>query len=196
MLNAHRACWSGKATTTTTQTAVREGIPLQIMGVTCIVTSPANPPTPANFYIPPEGSIEWTNKVFRSNLSYFRIRRELFSDFVALLTVQEGTPVICISDETFLVIRQFLTARNETLDDNKRLSFDRACLDMHHLCINAMRKHGPGPNPAVTPAPSTLPGTPSQPTPAQEVAVGTANPTPISVEINSPRRSGSFLGLS
>lgn len=43
-----------------------------------------------------------------------------------------------ISDETFLVIRYFLTARNDSLDDNKRLSFDKAILDVRHVADHAL----------------------------------------------------------
>lgn len=74
--------------------------------------------------------VSWTQKVLTANLSYFRLRRELFEEFQGLLNPTRNVAVVSMSDEAFLVIRYFLTARNEALDDNKRLSFDKAILQL------------------------------------------------------------------
>lgn len=72
---------------------------------------------------------EWTQKALCANLTYFRVRRQLFEDFLNILQ-PEG---VTIPNEVFIVVRHFLTARNEHLDDNKKLSFDKAVLDLRQL---------------------------------------------------------------
>lgn len=73
-------------------------------------------------------AVVWCQKVLLSNLTYFRLRRELHEEFSRIVNPQHGVPFVSISQESFIVIRYFLTARNDVLDDNKRLSFDKAIL--------------------------------------------------------------------
>lgn len=68
---------------------------------------------------------DWVNRALRANLTYFRVRRELFEHFNAAL----DAPIVTgceIENEDYMILRQFLTQRNDSLDDNKRLSFDKA----------------------------------------------------------------------
>lgn len=78
------------------------------------------------FNVDAAAAVVWSQKVLTANLTYYRLRRELHDEFVLLLDPGAGKPVCPISHEAFLVIRYFLTARNDSLDDNKRLSFDKA----------------------------------------------------------------------
>lgn len=82
------------------------------------------------FYVDAAAAVGWTNRVLCSNMSYFRLRRELFEEFNRLLSAPDGRARCAISPEVFIVIRYFLTARNDVLDDNKRLSFDKAILQL------------------------------------------------------------------
>lgn len=56
-----------------------------------------------------------------------------------LLSSEATHGSIPIHDEDFLVLKQFLSSRNEALDDNKRLSFDRACLDLRNAASALIR---------------------------------------------------------
>lgn len=49
-----------------------------------------------------------------------------------------GVASCAISEEAFIVIRYFLTSRNESLDDNKRLSFDKAILQLRADAIRVL----------------------------------------------------------
>lgn len=73
--------------------------------------------------------VAWCNKVLCSNLTYFRLRRVLFDEFVELLGY-EGESAVSFHHETLMVIRQFLTERNDALNDNKRLSFDKTVFEL------------------------------------------------------------------
>lgn len=81
----------------------------------------------------------WSRKVLMSNMSYYRLRRELFEEFCRLLSPAEGVITCNIGDEDFLVIRYFLTARNDALDDNKRLSFDKAIVHVRQSANSVLR---------------------------------------------------------
>lgn len=71
-------------------------------------------------------------------MSYFRLRRELFEEFSRMLAPPDGQARVNISSEAFIVIRYFLTARNDSLDDNKRLSFDKAIMQLRQDALAAI----------------------------------------------------------
>lgn len=81
--------------------------------------------------------------MLRSNLTYFRLRRDLFADFVAAMDPPNPVNPVVLREEIFLVIRYFLTARNESLDDNKRLSFDKAIMELRAAAVAALRPAPP-----------------------------------------------------
>lgn len=83
-------------------------------------------------------AVEWTQKVLSANLTYFRLRRELHDEFCRLLNPVDGAIKVRISQESFIVIRYFLTARNDTLNDDKRLSFDKAILQLRNDAFAAL----------------------------------------------------------
>lgn len=88
---------------------------------------------------------EWADRCLRSNLTYYRLRRELFEMFVDGLTDNLALPTIRLTDEQFIVIRTFLTARNDALDDNKRLAFDKAVLEVRAMASRALQAPHPAP---------------------------------------------------
>jgi len=67
-------------------------------------------------------------------MSYYRLRRSLFEEFCGFVGT-ERAGYVKLPTEAFLVIRLFLTARNEHLDDNKRLSFDKAIMELSELAV-------------------------------------------------------------
>lgn len=73
-----------------------------------------------------------------ANLTYFRLRRELFDEFNRLLGAYEAGAHINIPEDVFIVIRYFLTSRNESIDDNKRLSFDKAIFQLRNSAVRAL----------------------------------------------------------
>lgn len=82
--------------------------------------------------------VDWTQKVLLSNLSYYRLRRELLDEFVSFVGPPPGTITIVLDDEVLLVVRYFLSAKNDGLDDNKRLSFDKAILQVRQAALKAI----------------------------------------------------------
>lgn len=91
---------------------------------------------PASFLIVAAAAVAWANRCLQLNLSYFRLRRELFEEFTAMLTVPDGEPVVNLTDEQFIVVRTFLTSRNDGLNDDKRLAFDKTIMEIR---VSAMR---------------------------------------------------------
>lgn len=79
--------------------------------------------------------VKWTGEVLLANLTYYRARRDLFGDFSRLVN-HVGSHVVHISEEEMIVIRQFLTARNDVITDDKRLSFDKAILAVRSRAIS------------------------------------------------------------
>lgn len=90
----------------------------------------------------------WCGRVLRQNLTYFRTRRELFGELVDIMDPLPGSRRVSVPSEVFIVLRQFLTTRNESLDDNKRLSFDKAIIEIRANCILALSS--PQPSAGVT----------------------------------------------
>lgn len=74
---------------------------------------------------------EFVESASFSNISYFRVRRDLFEAFCSLVEGgRDSDDSIVIGFETFQAVKSFLISRNEQLDDNKRLSFERALYDL------------------------------------------------------------------
>lgn len=80
---------------------------------------------------------DWVKTVLRSNLTYFRVRREMFTAFVG---VMDATVVrrVSIDDELFIALKQFLTMRNDSMTDDKRLSFDKAVMELRSAAAAAL----------------------------------------------------------
>lgn len=67
-----------------------------------------------------------------SNTNYYRTRRELFDQFTHEVMRVPPLPHVPVSQEAFVVVRSFLTARNDSLNDDKRLAFDKVVLDLRN----------------------------------------------------------------
>jgi len=59
--------------------------------------------------------------------TYYRVRRDLYQKFVDCL--KRDAPVR-FSAEDFYAIKGFLDCRNDKLDDNKRLAFDKTVVNI------------------------------------------------------------------
>lgn len=88
--------------------------------------------------------LTWCDKVLRSNLSYFRLRRDLFGEFVAALDIAILVNFVTLSDEEFLILGQFLTERDEGLNDSKKLSFDKAIMAIRSRAALVVEASRPG----------------------------------------------------
>lgn len=110
------------------------------------------------FKLPVEAAREWALDAQITNLTYYRTRRELHDRFVILIREaahQSAAECVTICTEQMIVIRHFLTSRNENLDDNKRLAFDHAVIDLMASASRELPRAGLarlilGPGPAAT----------------------------------------------
>lgn len=83
-----------------------------------------------NFTADADAIIAWSNSCLTTNTNYFRARRELFEQFTRALAVVPGNARVTISSEQFIVVRSFLTAKNDSINDDKRLAFDKAVVEL------------------------------------------------------------------
>jgi len=74
----------------------------------------------------------WANHAVDLNLSYYRSRRDLWTDFVDLIRDANagGLPTTVITNTQYLAIRSFLTNRNASITDDSRLAFDTTVLEL------------------------------------------------------------------
>lgn len=79
----------------------------------------------------------WCNNVLITNLTYFRSRRQLFDALISLMQQTPVQPTVRISEEQFVVLKSALTARNEGMNDDKRLALDKAILELKSMCSSA-----------------------------------------------------------
>jgi hypothetical protein len=79
-------------------------------------------------YIYHDKLYEWLIKVNQSNLSYFKARRDLWNIFSHIFHMNFAVPdnAVEILPDTFTQIWHFLTSRNDTVNDDKRLAFTAA----------------------------------------------------------------------
>lgn len=112
---------AGETTARTTQSIKENCACLFFMGVW------KRNKSPASFTFDADRTFRWTTTVLKSNLSYYRVRRELFATFITLMDAAVIRAVI-IDEEEFIAIKQFLTLKNDALSDDKRLSFDKAIM--------------------------------------------------------------------
>lgn len=82
--------------------------------------------------------LQWADQCLVTNLTYFRNRRELFATFTSLLRAAPGAPRVVLTPEEFIVIRSFLTIRNDSVNDDKRLAFDKVVMDIRAAAAAAM----------------------------------------------------------
>jgi len=83
---------------------------------------------------------DWVLRALRTNVTYFRLRRELFDAFGQLLDF----PVVVgceVEEEDYMVVRQFLSARSGNLSDDKRLSFDKSLTSLRAVAAQAISRH-------------------------------------------------------
>jgi len=72
------------------------------------------------------------------------LRRELFEQFNDLVFDEDQSqPLVNVNEEVFIVVRQFLTSRNDAINDDKRLSFDKAIFELRRACAKALKSTPP-----------------------------------------------------
>lgn len=90
-----------------------------------IVNSLANP-----FQVTAKALAAWCDSVLKSNLSYFRVRRDLLAAFNRLFA-EVRAPSMDIDEESLIVVRQFLMSRNDAIGNDQRLAFDKTVLSLY-----------------------------------------------------------------
>lgn len=78
-------------------------------------------------------------RALRTNVSYYRLRRELFTGLMNAIT--EPVNVGCeVEEEDFMVLRQFLSSKNNDINDDKRLSFDKSLTAVRAAALQAISR--------------------------------------------------------
>lgn len=76
----------------------------------------------------------WVNKVQISNLSYFKVRKDLMTELSRMSVLKSDENLaegeLVLSQSTFNSIWQFLTTRNDKITDDSRLAFQAAIDDL------------------------------------------------------------------
>lgn len=69
----------------------------------------------------------WIRTATLANTTYFRVRRDLWNGFLGCLALDADDPaaVSFIESESYIVLKLFLTSRNDGMSDNNRLAFER-----------------------------------------------------------------------
>lgn len=86
-------------------------------------------------------AIAWCKTAMLTNLTYYRPRRVLYDNFTVMLDPPEGVLSVPIHHEAFLVIKQLLTSRSDSLNDDKRLAFDKSVIELLSSAHAAIRKN-------------------------------------------------------
>lgn len=83
---------------------------------------------------------DWALRALRTNVTYYRLRRELFAALMSVL--DEPINVGCeVEEEDFMVLRQFLSSKNDSLSDDKRLAFDKSLTALRSAALTAISRH-------------------------------------------------------
>jgi len=67
----------------------------------------------------------------------------MFNDFVDLMDPRPGRPAINVTDDIVIVVRSFLTSKNEGLNDDKRLAFEKAVVQLRGDSAAILRSEPP-----------------------------------------------------
>jgi len=83
---------------------------------------------------------DWALRALRTNVTYYRLRRELFTALMSVL--DEPVVVGCeVEEEDFMTLRQFLSSKNDGMTDDKRLSFDKSLTAVRSASLVAISRH-------------------------------------------------------
>lgn len=74
----------------------------------------------------------WCSRAQLANVTYFRVRRELYRELTDELSSDAVDRVVRFTDEEFFTIKQFLTSRNEVLPQEARFAFDKTVIELAH----------------------------------------------------------------
>lgn len=85
-----------------------------------------------SFDVDPTDLSTWCINCIIANVTYFRTRRDLFNQLINLCMSQRHGTRVMIPEELFTAIKGFLTSRNESINDDKRLAFDKAVIELRN----------------------------------------------------------------
>lgn len=80
------------------------------------------------FQLQSDGLAKWCRRALLENTTYFRSRRVLYDEFLTLIDPPPGQRCTSIDQESFIVVKQFLTTRNEAITNDLRLAFDKTVI--------------------------------------------------------------------
>lgn len=89
-----------------------------------------------SFDVDPTDLATWCINCIIANVTYFRTRRELFDQLINLCMAQRVGSRVMIPEELFTAIKGFLTSRNESINDDKRLAFDKAVIELRNRAMS------------------------------------------------------------
>ncbi len=75
----------------------------------------------------------WVEDAQVTNITYFRLRRELYATLLEHLEASRNEPdEICtvLSRDDFFTIKQVLTSRNDSISNDARLAFDKLLIEL------------------------------------------------------------------
>jgi len=89
-----------------------------------------------SFDVDPTDLATWCTNCIISNVVYFRTRRDLFDQLIHLCLAQRRGARVMIPEELFTAIKGFLTSRNDSINDDKRLAFDKAVIELRNRALS------------------------------------------------------------
>lgn len=88
-----------------------------------------------SFDVDPTDLATWCVNCIIANVTYFRTRRDLFDQLISLCLAKRVGSRVMIPEELFTAIKGFLTARNDSINDDKRLAFDKAVIELRNRAM-------------------------------------------------------------
>lgn len=89
-----------------------------------------------SFDVDPTDLATWCYNCIIANVTYFRTRRYLFDQLINLCLAKRLGSRVMIPEELFSAIKGFLTSRDHAIDDEKRLAFDKAVIELRNRALS------------------------------------------------------------
>lgn len=89
-----------------------------------------------SFDVDPTDLATWCVNCIIANVTYFRTRRDLFDQLINLCLARRVGARVMIPEELFTAIKGFLTSRNDSINDDKRLAFDKAVIELRNRALS------------------------------------------------------------
>lgn len=85
----------------------------------------------------------WIQETQLANVNYFRVRRDQWDSFVAILRESVGVQprdAVSLSSEVFTVLKLALTSRNDGFSDSARLALEKTLNDLSVACERGQQR--------------------------------------------------------